>query len=184
MVSLPVSDVVAPIEVAHSASSDAKPDFLAPEQSLIILTWITFILMAVVLHKVAWKPVLRVLEERESSIRRALDDAATARKSLEELETKGQKIMADAEAKGREIMAGARSEAEMVTQKIQADAANQAKAMVQDAQREIAGAVEQARQSLRADTARLAVDISERILRERLDPEAGRAYVTRLAKEI
>jgi len=167
-----------------AAASDKKPDFLAPDQSLIVLTWITFLIMAFILHKVAWKPILRMLESREQSIRQALSDAAKARQSLSELESKGQTIMADAEAKGREIVIEAKARAEKVARQIQADAENQAEGMVLDARREIAGTVERARQGLRAATAELAVGMSEQILRERLDPAAGKALVTRLAKEV
>ena len=52
---------------------------------LMILTWITFIVVTVILYRVAWKPILRALEQREATIRQSLENAAKLRDELAKL---------------------------------------------------------------------------------------------------
>ncbi|MEN3038908.1 MAG: hypothetical protein ABDI07_07135 [Candidatus Kryptonium sp.] len=46
-----------------------------------IWTIITFLLLVVILKKVAWKPIIEALTRREEEIRKALDDATRAREA-------------------------------------------------------------------------------------------------------
>ncbi|MEG2415265.1 MAG: ATP synthase F0 subunit B [Kiritimatiellia bacterium] len=64
---------------------------------VVLLTWIAFLIAAIVLGKLLWKPILNFIEERETEIKGALEDAATARKSAAEAELTSGKILADAE---------------------------------------------------------------------------------------
>ena len=52
---------------------------------LYIWTIITFLLLFYVLAKFAWKPLLKMLEERENLIKSSLDDAEKARQELEKI---------------------------------------------------------------------------------------------------
>jgi len=52
---------------------------------LIIWTIITFVLLVLVLSKVAWKPLLQALHNRENGIREALREADEARKEAEKV---------------------------------------------------------------------------------------------------
>src|SRR5262245_49254162 len=78
---------------------------------LIIWTIVTFIVLLVILRMVAWKPILDLLDQREKTIREALD---SARKAKEE---------ADATmAKHSEMIGKARQEMADIIEKAQRDA--------------------------------------------------------------
>ena len=51
---------------------------IQPEPGLAIWTVVTFLLLVFVLGKFAWKPIMAMLQERESTIRQALDEAMPA----------------------------------------------------------------------------------------------------------
>ena len=53
------------------------------EPGLIIWTVITFVLLLIVLRKVAWGPILIALEQREHTIRNSLEEAQRARQESE-----------------------------------------------------------------------------------------------------
>lgn len=63
-------------------------DLLSPDTGTIFWTILTFIILFWVLKKLAWKPILDTLEERETHIKQALKKAAedqeTAARLLEE----------------------------------------------------------------------------------------------------
>jgi F-type H+-transporting ATPase subunit b len=52
---------------------------------LIVWTIITFLVLLSVMKKFAWKPILKMLEEREGKIRAALEEADRARAEAAEM---------------------------------------------------------------------------------------------------
>ena len=48
---------------------------------LIVWTLVTFILLLLILRKVAWKPILSALDQRESAIKDSLEKAEKAKKA-------------------------------------------------------------------------------------------------------
>ena len=57
-----------------------------PDPGLFIWTVLTFLVLLALLAKFAWRPLLEALDNRQQAIRKALDDAQTARQELERLE--------------------------------------------------------------------------------------------------
>ena len=60
-----------------------KASLLDPHLGTIIWTLITFVLVLLVLKKWAWPPILSALDEREQSIRIAIEGAEQARQEAE-----------------------------------------------------------------------------------------------------
>ena len=50
---------------------------IKPQVGLIFWTLVTFILLAIILRVVAWKPLLGAIEARERSIQESIDQAKT-----------------------------------------------------------------------------------------------------------
>jgi F-type H+-transporting ATPase subunit b len=172
------------VEAAQSAPAHgASSDLMAVSGPLMILTWITFILMAFVLYKVAWRPVLAALDQRERSIRKSLADAEAARAEMASTEARNRKGLQDAEAESRRLVAEARAAAEAATQSIQVRAQQEAQAMIDGARREIESATRQARQALRVETADLAVSLATKVIGDSMDAARHRELVDRLLKE-
>ncbi len=80
--------------------------------SMVLLTWVAFLISAVLLGKLLWKPILKFLEERETEIKTSLEDAAKARKAAAEADVKAEATLAEAEQAARlkadELAAAAR----------------------------------------------------------------------------
>ena len=55
------------------------PGIMDVSGKMMVLTWVTFLLVTVILYKIAWKPILSALEKRENEIRKAQEDAAKIR---------------------------------------------------------------------------------------------------------
>lgn len=172
------------VEAVHSAPAhDVSTDLLAVSGPLMILTWVTFLLVAVILYKVAWKPILAALDHRERSIRKSLADAEAARAEAASTAARNRQSLLDTEAEARRLVAEARAAADAATQAIQERAQQEAKAMTDGARREIEAATRQARQALRAETADLAVSLATKVIGDSTDAARQRELVDRMLKE-
>lgn len=173
------------IEVsAAPIESHARDEFLSPDVSLMILTWVTFFSLLAILYRFAWKPILSGLEEREEKIRRALEDAQKATEELAKIHLTRQKILAEADEKAREIVAQSRKAALEAARIIEQKTKDEAQIQLANLQFEIKAARQKAEASLREESARLIVALASKIIQEDLDTPKNRQFVDRLMKEI
>ncbi len=153
---------------------------------LILWTIVTFVCLAAVLAKFAWKPMLKALFDREEKIRSALEDADRARIEAAELIKQNEKNLARAEEEYQKIVREGKTLAEKMKQEIVLKARQQAQHEIKVANEEIQRNLESARQQLRADVADLAIKAAEKILEESLDEKRQKkivdAFIDRLPK--
>ncbi len=134
---------------------------------LVIVQIINFVVLLGLLSYFLYKPLLRVLAEREEKIKQGVADAEAAGKRLAE---------ADEEKKG--IVSSAHKEAEEVTARAKEHAVETEKALVTAAEEKAAVIVRQAEQKgediktqvhkeSEAEIAKLAVLAAEKVLREK-----------------
>ena len=60
-------------------------ELLLPKAGLIVWTVIIFVILLVLLRKLAWKPILDALDERTNKIKASLDKAESAQKEAERM---------------------------------------------------------------------------------------------------
>lgn len=166
------------------AAGHGGPDLMSVSTQMMGLTWLTFGLMAFILYKKAWKPILAGLDKREADIRRAVEDAAKLKAELAQLDERQRRIIAEADDKARDILDNARTAAAEAARVIENKAREEAEIVLGNAQREIRLERDKALASLRRESADLAIDLSRRIIGESLDETRSRQLVDRLIKEI
>lgn len=154
-----------------------------PNLTMFVLTWVTFGLLAAVLYKVAWKPILAGLEAREAAIRKALDDAAKSRDELARIERERAGMIAAADEKAKAIVEQARQAATDAAAAIAQKARDEAQILLENAQREIRTEADRAMATLRRESADLAVGLARKILHDQLDETRSRAVVNQLIEK-
>ena len=82
--------------------------------SLFISQVISFLIVAFLLHKFAYKPILKVLEQRRETIAQGLANAEKIKQQLSETEATRQRIMADANVQANKLIEEARAVAAKV----------------------------------------------------------------------
>ena len=113
---------------------------------------ISFGIVAFVLHRFAYKPVLKVLEERRQRIEEGLKNAEQIKKDLANAQSKALEIMNQAAAQATRLIEEARAAA--------------AKVQEQETQKAIAAAqdiVEKARQATRAEHGQMLADLRREV---------------------
>ena len=151
---------------------------LSIEPGLLIWTIITFVILLIVLRKVAWTPLLSALEQRESTIRNSLDEAQRVRQESEQLLAENRRILANANRESARILEQGREEAERLRTSITEQAHTEAQRMIDEARREIVRERQLAVQELKRTAADLALVAAGKLLRTAVTDEAHRRLVT------
>ena len=151
---------------------------------LIVWTIITFVCLAFVLAKFAWKPIINMLSQREEKIRSALSEADKARAEAAELMKQHEKNLARAEEEYQKVIREGKALAEKMKDEIVAKAKQQAAQEVARAKEEIKRDIENARKQLKADVVDLAIQSAEKILNESLDAAKQKKLIDSFINQI
>jgi len=161
------------VEAAADAAVDAEtgasgPNPLAIDPDLAIWTLVVFLVMFAILKTFAWPQIAAAVDERERRIAGTID-AANAK--LEE----ARRIFADHEAKLaaasgeiKEMLDEARRDAEVVKKRIEEEGRKAAADEVARGRVEIKRAKDEALQDLAVTSAKLAIELGERVVRDQL----------------
>ena len=144
---------------------------------------VNFTLLAVLLYFVAYKPILRMLDERSARIKQGLDDAEQASRRAAEMEQEFEQRLAEARKEGQEIVAQATQMSEKARQEILETAREEARAQVEKAKDEISRERELAMSELRQQVADLSLNISEKVIGEALDQQRQRDLIAEFLEQ-
>jgi F-type H+-transporting ATPase subunit b len=177
------TNIQAVIEVAPNAAHEGSPGVMDVSAPMMLLTWLTFFVLAFVLSRLAWKPILKALDMREKTIRRALEDAEKARAEAVETEARNRQSLQDAATEARRIVEDARLVALDHARQIHDQAEQQAQVLVDEARREIQASVQSARLVLRRECAELAIAVAAKVTERNMDSDRNRELVRTLVGE-
>jgi F-type H+-transporting ATPase subunit b len=164
-------------EAGHAAGAENKPALLTFDPGAAVWSIIVFVLLLIALRAAAWKPILRVLTEREQFIEKSIADAKQEREQAARLLADHQARLEKAHQEAAAIVAEGRREAAVVARKIQDQARREAEEIVARARREIQLAANATLKDLYDQTADLAVQVAGGILRKELSPGDHRTLI-------
>jgi len=151
---------------------------------MILLTWAAFLIAAILLHRLAWRPLLRALDKRERDIRGALDEAERAHKQAAADAERNRRAIQETAERARAMQEEARVAAERAAARMDQESREKSRRLLEDAEREIEAARQRAVEGLRREAAELAVGLSEKMLAEQMTPEQRRAYQARMIEKL
>jgi F-type H+-transporting ATPase subunit b len=155
-----------------------------PDPGLFIWTILVFLVLLFALAKFAWQPLLAALESRQSSIRKALDDAAQAKKELEQLHEQSAQIIREARVEAESIIGKSRADAERLRAEMKEKARTEADAVVKNAERQIQLETTRALQQIRAEAVDLSVMIASKIIQRNLSKEDNERLIDEALKQV
>jgi len=163
---------------------EEKIDLLEVNPGLIFWVILTFIVLLWVLKKVAWKPILSALDQREAAIKESLEKAEKAKEEAQKVLDENQANIAKAEEESKKIIDQSRAYAEKLKDQMIRESKEQAKKIVDDASAEIERKKEEAFNELKNQIAEIAVNAAEKILKENLDKESNKKIVDKYISDI
>ena len=166
--------------LASSAFTDVKP-------GLIIWTWITFIVVAVLLRKFAWGPLLSSVEGREKAIVDAIESAKRERAEAEKLLAEQKTAIAQARQEAADAVRRTQADMEKFREELMGKARKEADALKADAQRAIDEERVKAIADIKGEAVKLSIAIAEKLLAANLDDtkhqQLAQQFVADLAKK-
>jgi F-type H+-transporting ATPase subunit b len=145
---------------------------------------IVFLILAWVVAKFVWPPVVGALDARAKKIAEGLAAADQGKQAMAAAEKRVQIELASAKDEGAKRVADAEKRAQMVADEIKANAQAEAERIVAQARAEAQQQVTQAREELRSQVATLAVKGAEQILKREVNAAAHADLLSQLSTEL
>lgn len=161
-----------------------KPSLLSINPGLIIWTIIIFVLLLILLRKIAWGPLLNALNSREESIKNSLDNAEKLNLEAQQLIEQNKKNLAEANAKSMEIINQAKDMAAKLGDELKQKANEDAKKIIEQAKAEIEQQKNSAMDDLRDKISDIAIDAAEKIISETLDKDKQKKLVDEFLSKV
>jgi F-type H+-transporting ATPase subunit b len=143
-------------------------ELLTPGTGLIIWQLIIFVALVFLLSKLAWKPIINSLKEREGSIQSALDTAERARAEMAQLKSDNEKLLKEAREERDKMLKEARDVANRMKDEAQTDAKKSADKIIAEARAAINVEKEAAMRDVRAQVALFSLEVAEKLMKKNL----------------
>lgn len=135
----------------------------------IIWTSVAFLIVVFLLKRLAWKPILNTLREREEFIDKSLKSAEEAKAEMSRLKSDNEKLLAEARIERDKMLKEAREMREKMLSEAKKSASEEGDKMIAQAKNEIEKEKSAAMQELRAQVAELSLSIAEKVLRKEFE---------------
>jgi F-type H+-transporting ATPase subunit b len=172
------------VEVPSGATDAAKPGIMDVSGQMMVLTYVTFAITAFVLYKIAWKPILNLIDKREENIRRSVEEAEKTRAEYANIDSTRSKLIEEADQRARDIVDKARIAASEAGRSIENKARQEASILLENARREIRAAQDKAMAAIRKESASMVIEVSRKVLQENLDEDRSRALADKMIQQV
>mgnify|MGYP000958250587 FL=1 len=143
-----------------------------------------FIFLVLILKKFAWKPILHAVNERESSIKDAINAADQAKKEMASIQEGNQKILKEARAEREALLKEAHSRGIDIVTEAKAEAKAEADKIIAQAQEAIQNEKRAALNALKNQVAQISLDIAEKVIDTELESKDKHAkLIDKLIKD-
>ncbi len=154
------------------------------DPGLFVWTIITFMVLFFVLAKFAWKPLIKMLQEREEMIRDSLDDAEKAKTELEHLNEESEAIMTKARAEAQTILANGKAAAEKVKEDTISKAKEQAIKILEKTEKQIQIEKDKAIIDIKQEVVNLSLSVAKKLINKNLNDADNKSLIEETLKKV
>lgn len=160
-------------------------ELIKPAIGLMFWMLVSFGIILFILKKFAWKPILNILKNREESIKKALNDAESARLEMANFRNESERIINSAKAERDNIIKEARDAKDAIISEAKNTAREAAEKIMASARENIQNEKMAAVTELKNQVASLSIQVAEKILKEELAADEKRnAYINKMLNEV
>ena len=144
-----------------------------------------FLVFFLLLAKFAWKPVLSMVKEREETIKKSLEAAASAREEMSKLKSDNEEILRKAREERETILKEARDIRDKMIAEAKDKASAEAEKLIGKARNDIEMEKTKALSEINSQVASLSIEIASKLLGEKLsDDPTQQKLVEKYLQEI
>ncbi|MBZ4687931.1 MAG: F-type H+-transporting ATPase subunit b [Clostridia bacterium] len=152
--------------------------------STFILQAINLLIVMGVLYILLYKPLMRVIEERDNKIENNLQEAQSAKEEANELLAQYKEQLGQAREEARGIIENAKKIGDDTRERIIAEAREEANKTLEKAKREIETEKAKALGEIRSEAATLAVLVAGKVIKKELDTEEHKRLAQEFVDEV
>jgi F-type H+-transporting ATPase subunit b len=146
-----------------------KLGFLSIDIGTILFSWINLMILFFALKHFLFKPVQKILSERQEAVDKSLKDAEEARARAEEAETAYTEKLQQTKEESAEMLRKATRKAQQRSEEIIADAKSEAAAILLANREELEREKHRAESQLRSEVSGLAVMVAEKVMEREIN---------------
>lgn len=160
-------------------------ELLQPGVGLIIWNLVAFLVLFFILKKFAWKPILKSLNERETSIADSIAMADKVKAEMALMKNENEAMMAKAREERGQMLKEAKETSDKIVNAAKEQAKVEANRIMADATQAIQNQKMAALTDVKNQVGKLVVEVSEKVLRRELNDKAGQeSFIRQLAGEV
>jgi F-type H+-transporting ATPase subunit b len=149
----------------------------------LIAQLINFTILFVLLYFVAYKPLMRMLDERSGKVKESMEQVDDIKQQAAKAEEEAAKRIGEASKEGQKILKQAMEAGEEARLKAQQEAKEEAGALIDKARTEIQHERDEAVEELRKEVADLAIMAAGKVVGRSLDKEAHIKLIDEVLEE-
>lgn len=150
----------------------------------LIIQMLVFAALVWAVMKYIWPKILGVMDERSKKIALGLAAAEKGQQQLQQAHQESEVIIREARKRARQIIDQAQQRANEAIEQAKGTASSEGQRLVAAAQQQISLESLRARESLRHDVGRLAVQAASKLLEREIDAGAHAELIDKLAAQI
>jgi F-type H+-transporting ATPase subunit b len=151
--------------------------------STLIAQVINVVILFGLLYLVAYRPIMRMLDERSGKIKESMDNTERIKEQAERAEEEAAKRIGEAAKEGQEAIARAMRTGDEVRQEAQQKAKSEGEALIARARAEIQRERDEAIDQLRESFADITIEAAGKVIDRTLDKKAHRDIIDKVLKE-
>ncbi len=144
---------------------------------------VNFLLLLGLLYLFAYKPILRMFDERANRIKESMEETESIKEQAARAGEEAKKRIEVASREGQELVARSVRTGEEIRQKAQQEARPEAEALITRARLEIQRERDEAIDELRKEFTDLTIVAAEKVIEQSLDREAHRQLIDKVLEE-
>jgi F-type H+-transporting ATPase subunit b len=156
---------------------------LGINSSTLIAQVINVVILFGLLYLVAYRPIMRMLDERSGKIKESMDNTERIKEQAERAEGEAAKRIEAAAKEGQEAIARAMRTGDEVRQEAQQKAKSEGEALIARARAEIQRERDEAIDQLRESFADITIEAAGKVIDRTLDKKAHRDIIDKVLKE-
>ena len=150
----------------------------------LVIQGVVFFLVAWAVMKFFWPWLMGAIEERQKKIAAGLAAASKGEKELGEAEARSKEIIREARDRAAQLVDQAGKRSNEIVEEAKGTASSEAQRLVAQAHDEVARETTRAREGLRQEVGKLAVEGASRLLGREIDAKTHADLLDKLAAEV
>lgn len=160
-------------------------DLLSPDFGLIFWTVLIFLATLFILGRFAWKPILKLLDEREKGIADSIATAEKIKAEMSQMKSEHEQVLAETKAERSRILKEAKDAKDLIINEAKDQARVEARKIMEEAQVVINNQKMAAITEVKNQVGNLVIEVAEKILRRELSNKTVHEdHIRRLTEEI